>query len=166
MRLFYYSYTVGSGKHQQTYSFTVFEVSFKKTLFPHILLQARTMGRHASFDSWGDERDAAVSLEGVRDKFILTASKGYEIEALEIFPPDVLAFLSEQGSNFSIEFAEHSMYVYDDTHNVRRRELNTMLTTARNMFDRTGPLLNRLHDDFGVLHKYYQGRDKSSQDTV
>lgn len=157
MRLFHYRYTVGSGKHSRVYGFTVFELSFEKTEFPHILLQSVTMGKYSTPDVYGNDKDMKFPLENAFGKYFnLYATNGYEVEVFQIFTPELLGFLSRNAKNFSIEFSGNKMYVYDDKSIGRRKELNQMLTVVRDVYDSTGPLLNRLHDDFDALHPYYK----------
>jgi len=158
LRLFNYKYTVGSGKNSRTYSFTVCELAFKKTEFPHILLLAPTMPvRYGSVDWFGSDRDMQVPLEGDRYKnFTLYTSEGYQIEALQIFSPELLTFLHEHAKNFSIEFAGNKVYLYDDEKILTRNTLDELYGVAQKTFTRLAPLLDRLHDDFAALHPYYK----------
>lgn len=157
LRLFNYKYTVGHGKNSSTYEFTVFELSFAHTQFPHILLFAPTMVfRYGSVDRWGSDKDVRVPLEsdGSRD-FALYTSVGYEIEALQIFTPETMRFLREHARNFSIEFADSKVYLYDDKKILNKSERDTLYTVARQVFSMLGPFLDRLGDDFAALHPYY-----------
>lgn len=156
MRLYHYSYSVGGGKNQRTYNFTVFEITFEKTVFPHILLQSRTMWKYGSEDNSGEVQDIELSLEGEFSKsYRLYSTQKYEIEILQIFTHEVLQFLKQNGPELSIEFAENKMYIYDDRAISNRKQLDAMYNVAQKIFDSIGPLLNRLHDDFAALHEYY-----------
>lgn len=152
-RLFQYEYVVGRGKESKTYNFTVWEITFEKTEFPHILLRSRKMPRY----SFLDRNEKKVSLErGYGKHFQLFVTRKYEIEALQIFTPEVLQMLCEKGANYSIEFAGKSLYIYDDTNVSNTECLREIYEVAREIFDRTGPLINRLHDDFADMHRYYR----------
>lgn len=153
IRLFSYCYTLGSDKHKKTYYFTVWEITFEKTEFPHILLQAKSMRKFARSESGEEE----INLEGeFADKFRLFASRGYGTEVLQIFTPEVLSMLCDKASNFSIEFAGKSMYIYDDVFVNNNDKLKEIYEVARSLFDSTGLLINRLHDDFADMHHYYR----------
>lgn len=161
LRLFRYSYSTGSGKHRQTHRFTVFEISFAKTLFPYILLQSRSMGKYSSSDVFGYVRDEKLPLENnFGDYFKLFATKGYEIEVFEIFTPKILEYLIHNAKDFSIEFAENKIYVYDDKPIANREGLTKMLAVVQKLLETVGPLLNRMHDDFEALHPYYNNEKK------
>ena len=160
MRIFHYTYETGSGKSSRTYRFTVFEVTFEKTNFPHILLQSRSMHKYGSADRSGEVQDSEISRgEEIRKTFKLFATDGYEIEVLQIFTPDILRFLRHKGTHLSIEFAEHKLYIYDDLYIKRKKQLDEMYAVAKALFDVTGPLLNRLYDDFAALHPYYKDKE-------
>ncbi|MGM0629372.1 MAG: hypothetical protein ACQESA_03015 [Patescibacteria group bacterium] len=153
VRLFSYRYSIGSGKNRKTYYFTVWEITFEKTEFPHILLQAKNMRKFARSES--DEEE--INLEGeFDDKFRLYATRGYETEVLQIFTPEFLRMLCNKASNFSIEFAGKSMYIYDDVLVKDNKKLREIYEVARGIFDSTGPLINRLHNDFADMHHYYR----------
>ena len=64
--------------------------------------------------------------------------------------------LSEKGAEYSIEFAGNSMYVYDNTMITTMDGLEEIYDVTKEMFDRTGPLINRLHNDFAEMHHYYR----------
>jgi len=161
LRLFHYQYIEGSGDSSITYQFTVCELAFEKTQFPHILLLAPTMPvRYGSVNRWGSDKDVRVPLEGDAYKnFALYTDQGYEIEALQIFSPEVLTFLHEHAKNFSIECAGNKIYLYDDEQILTRSKLDELYRVARSIFEKLAPLLDRLHNDFAALHPYYKKKD-------
>ena len=135
--------------------FLVWETKFEKVDFPHILLQSKKMSR-----LWKkDKNETKVSLSNkFSDKFDLYVTSGYEIEVLQIFTPEVLQILSDKNSEFSIEFVDRCMYVYDNNIVKNGKQLKEIFDVARSVFDSAGLLINRLHDDFDVMHKYYAER--------
>lgn len=157
LRLFNYQYIIGSGKSSSTYEFTVFELTFAKTEFPHILLFAPTMFvRYGAVDRWGSDKDVRVPLEeGPARDFALYTSEGYQIEALQIFSPETMRFLRERAQNFSIEFSGRRVYLYDDKKILTKVERDTLYAVAQEVFTQLGPLLDRLYNDFAALHPYY-----------
>lgn len=157
IRLFNFLYVVGGRKNRRRVVFTVCEIAFEKTEFPYILLQSRTMFRHGGREFFGDDRDEEVSLEApFKESFRLFVQQQYEIEALQIFNSDTLQLLKEQGSSFSIEFAGTKAYIYDDTVISTKKALDSLYTVVKKIVDTAGPFINRLHDDFDSLHKYYR----------
>ncbi len=149
MRLFNFRATTGHGRNSRSHFFTVFEVFFKKTQFPHILLQSRKMRKYSK----GGNR---ISLEDEFKKdFQLFCIDGYEIEVLQIFTPEILRFIKDKKLKFSVEFIEDRMYVYDNIRISKREHLLELFKLVGETLESVGPLLNRLHNDFEVLHKYY-----------
>ncbi|MEK7120806.1 MAG: hypothetical protein AAB840_01825 [Patescibacteria group bacterium] len=159
IRIFNYKYTVGSGKHSQTYNFTILEMSFEKTVFPHIILQSKKMWGYAGYDILGNIQDSKIHLVGpFEDVFQLYSENGYEIEVLQIFTPEILSHLQENAKNFSIEFSANHMYIFDDKTLGTMKELNTLFDVSKKILSSNGEIIDRLHDDFSALHPYYQER--------
>ena len=153
LRLFHYHYTRGYGRSSRIYYFTVAELFFEKVEFPHILLQSRTM---AKYGTKGKNMQTIPLEENFKKLYRLHATQGYEIEIFQIFTPKVLHFLKETGPHFSIEFADNRLYIYDDLTILNKKQLYEIYEVTQQIFDSIGPLLNRLHDDFAVLHPYYR----------
>lgn len=157
MRIFNYQYTIGAGRSSQTLFFTIFEIQFEKTIFPHILLQSKSMLNFNVMNKLNNTKDSEISLSNqAKENFRLYTTSGYEIETLQIFTEETLELLRQKSSKFSIEFAENRMYIYDDLFISKKSSLLELYEIAQLIFDSIGPLLNRLHDDFAVLHPYYK----------
>ena len=156
-KLFSYRFTTGGGKNQSVHLFTIFEVTFEKTIFPRILLQSQTMRRFGEFTFGSKEKEISLE-ENFKPSYRLFADPGYEVETLQIFTPEVLEFLKTQAPDFTVEFAEDRMYLYDDRQISNRAQLSEFYLVAKKMLDTLGPLLNRLHDDFAALHPYYKNK--------
>lgn len=106
-RIFNYDFAVGSGKIKKTHHYTVFSFKFNGS-FPHIYLN----NRHNPYNVSAGEK---IPLPGEFEKnFSLSAPKEYEIEALEIFTPDVLTRLLDGGFTYDIEFVDQEMLVFTD----------------------------------------------------
>lgn len=104
-RFFLYQFKVGSGKSEHTYAYTVFSFKFNGT-FPSIYLNRKFAGYSVSV---GEE----IPLPGeFEDKFILAAPRGYEVEALEIFTPDVLAKILDSKFNHDVEFVGQEIFMF------------------------------------------------------
>jgi len=157
LKIFNYKYTVGGGDSRKSYYFTVGEIKFEKTYFPHIYLKSKTMKkRYIAKGKIGSSKDRRISLDGNFDEhFELYATNGYEIEALQIFNKELLALIYERGNNFSIEFYKNKIYFFDDLHIGTQEELNRLYSVMSKTLDLVGPLLDRLHDDFDALHQLY-----------
>jgi hypothetical protein len=154
-RIFNYSYRIGTGKNSTTYMFTVCDVEIKNTQFPHILLSSKTMEKYSMLSFFDTTKVTKIKLENDLDNFFtLHCSEGYEIEALQIFTPELLDTLKKSGHAYSIEFSENNIYFYDDLILRKEPELDLLYLTMKNVIDHAGPLLHRLHDDFDALHQY------------
>lgn len=106
-RIFNYTFGVGSGRSKKIYKYTVFAFRFDGR-FPHIYLN----NIHNSYSIKTGEQ---VKLPSEFEKqFILSAPRKYEIEALEIFTPDVLSKLLDMKLVHDIEFVEQEMIIFAD----------------------------------------------------
>ena len=114
MRLFTCSYTVGSGKESHTYTATVLEFQITNATVPDMLLEGRQHFFGASlFEKWKNDERTPVHLEGDFDQyFSLSVAKGYEIEALQMFTPEVMQSFIDHFTGFSIELINKHLFIY------------------------------------------------------
>lgn len=106
-RIFSYEFSTGSGRHRRTYSYTVFAFKFNG-FFPHIYLN----NKHNSYNINAGEK---ISLPAeFEKKFSLSAPRKYEIEALAIFTPDILASLLDNGFAHDVEFVDQEVLIFAD----------------------------------------------------
>lgn len=161
IKIFNYYYTVGSGKNSTTYGFTVSEIEISKTIFPYIFLRSKTMPYHSQFSNiFNKNKDRKISLEKQYDKkYTLYAREDFEIEALQIFTPEILEYLQKESSHFSIEFAGNKIYIYDDLTLRTTKRLQRLLDTTIWLAENIGPLSERLHDDFNSLYQAYDQKN-------
>ncbi len=111
-RIFNYSFTVGQGKSKRTYKYTVFAFKFNGS-FPHIYLNSRQNFYGFKYDIYGVSVGEAISLSSeFEKKFTLMAPRKYEIEALEIFTPDVLVNLLDNRFAHDVEFVGSEMLIF------------------------------------------------------
>ena len=104
-RIFNYNFSIGSGKHRKIYFYTVFAFKFNGA-FPHIYLNNKT-------NSYSIKIGESIPLPTEFEKsFSLSAPKEYEIEALEIFTPDVLASLLDNKFGHDVEFVNQEMLIF------------------------------------------------------
>lgn len=155
MRIFNYTFVTGHGRHSRSHGFTVLELSFEKVDFPHILLLSQTMGYYRGIRG----KSESISLEDeFRKDFELFVQKGYEIEAMQIFTLETLRTIKEKVAKFSIGFYDKTVYFFDDKTIGKNIDLQELLGVTEKVFESMRPLLNRLYNDFEVLHKYYRDR--------
>lgn len=139
--LFNYGYETGSGKNRRVYHYTVFELQFD-TAMPDILLEKRSL---FSDDSLMSRLPEHIQLEGDFNKeFNLTIKKGYEVEALEVFTPDVMAELMDRCRGLSLEIVNDHLFIYDDKLVGKKTELDALYAVARYFAETLGPVLARM----------------------
>jgi hypothetical protein len=155
IKIFNYTYATGSGKSRSTYTFTVMEISFKKIEFPFIFLKAKNMWRFWAASS-GKDREVPIHSK----QFTLSATLGYEIESLQIFSEQLLEYLEKSAPNFSIEFSENRINIYDDKNIGNKKDLLQLLDVGKHIIDSSGAFISRLSDDFAALHPYYSNKAK------
>jgi hypothetical protein len=109
-RMFQYHFmTPTAQKRAEVWTFTVFEFTFKGR-FPHLYLNY-----HYNYNPSFLERlrlPRVILPPGFERYFTLYAPKQYEVEALEIFTPDMLAFLLDSKWAYDVEMLEHRMLVF------------------------------------------------------
>lgn len=106
-RIFNFYFTKGSGESKTTYYYTVFAFKFNGS-FPHVYLNNR-------YNSYSISVGEKIPLSGeFEKKFSLSAPKEYEIEALEIFTPDVLTRLLDGGFTYDVELVDREVLVFTD----------------------------------------------------
>lgn len=138
MRLFTYQYTEGSGKNKTTHHFTVFEFKYSGH-FPHLYLNSR---KNLDLPSWGGTR---IPLPAeFEKKFTLVAPKEYEIEALQVFTPDILVYLLDSGLQYDIELVEQELLVFIRGEVNQLSKLENDFNTAVKLADRLGPVLDKM----------------------
>ncbi len=131
-RIFSYRFTVGSGRSSHTYVYTVFETTFAN-MMPDIVLtcQADSVGDFSLFDE-----SEHIKLEGDFNKyFSLKVPKGYEMEAYQIFPPDVMADLIDRAQGLNFEFNGNKLYIYATKLITVREKLQAMFDLAQYLDD-------------------------------
>ena len=147
-RVFFYSYTVGSGKNSHTYNYTVFENTFKGNI-PHILLHKQGFFTDTSL---GFSNDNHVRLEGDFNKyFSLSVEKGFEMEAYEIFTPDFMEELIEDAKKLNFEFIDDKLYIYTINFIGSRDELQTMFDLSNKLCAHLEPVLKSIEGDVTAM---------------
>ena len=122
-----YEYTVGSGKNSRTYRLKYARVKLPRNV-PHLLLNAK--GNFVNMGI-GNYEVKKLKLEGDFDKYFdLCTPPDYQIDALEIFTPDVMAILLDVGRRYDYELVGNYLYIYAskmfDSNN-REKQIKEML---------------------------------------
>src|SRR3989344_3817322 len=148
IRIFYYTFTVSAGKHTYTYSYTVFGFTFNGS-FPHLYLDRNlnTYGvNNTTLVRFGVNIDLPpVSLPTeFEQKFKLYVPEKYEIEALQIFTPDILAHLLDINFKYDIEFVDQEVLVFIDGEIDSLDKLEKEFEVAKKIRDLLAPTLNSI----------------------
>jgi hypothetical protein len=137
--LFTYSYNIGQGKNQQKITFDVFELQFDTAIPDFFLLQN---GRDFGSFFMGKEK---LKLEGDFDRyFTLSIAKGYEVEALEVFTPEVMAALIDKARSFSLEIVNDHVFIYATNPLGTKEGLYAMYGFVQYFTETLGPVLARM----------------------
>lgn len=135
-RIFNYNFSIGSGKHKKTFFYTVFSFKFSGT-FPHLYLNNKA-------NSYSVKIGESIPLPTEFEKsFSLSAPKEYEIEALEIFTPDVLANLLDNKFGHDVEFVNQEMLIFFDGRISNSEQLEREFKRALDLEDLLDEKLDR-----------------------
>jgi hypothetical protein len=106
-RVFESRYTVGRGKRKTTYKFACMAFQFTGS-FPHLYLNKKD--NKVSFIS--NEKFKISLPTSFDEQFALYAPNEYELEALQVFTPDVMEYLLRVDWPYDIEFVDQEMIVF------------------------------------------------------
>lgn len=137
LRIFNYRFTIGSGKASHSYSSTVLGFQ-SRGFFPSAYLNYKR-------DNFGIWFRRSISLpEEFQKKFQLTSPKEYELEALQIFTPDLLAFILDSNLWFDLELVNQELlvFVYDEINSLEQVE--KILNQVVSLVQQLGPVLDNM----------------------
>lgn len=137
-RIFNYVFTVQAGKTSMPFYYTVFGFTFKGS-FPHIYLDRNRSGNVSAVT--GERIPLPSAFE---EKFKLYAPREYEIEALQIFTPDILNDLLEIDFKHDVEFVNQELLVFIDGETNSLEKFNKEFEAAKKIRDLLSPTLNSI----------------------
>ncbi len=150
VRFFHYQFSVPRGEKQSTYHFTAAEITLAGPV-PNILVESRNMFDFMSFR--GKAHPVEISLgDPFRRHFHVYTAKDFEIEAFEIFTPEVMEVLIEKAKGFDFEFIENRLCVFKQGVITRRSDIAQLLDLTKYLVGTIAPRLARLHDDVAAHH--------------
>lgn len=141
--LFFYNYITHNGGESRTHKFTIFKFQVDSNT-PNILLENK---KHDFGESLLKKISLKVplSLEGdFNNYFRLSVPKGHEIEALQIFTPDIMLDLEEKCRSLSLEIIGDQLYLYKDSTVNSKEELYSFYECAKYFEDKLAPVLSRM----------------------
>ncbi len=129
--------TIGEDKGSHPEKFTVLEVDY-----PGDMKEMLLNSHHHEFDS-SILHATKLELEGNFNKyFSLSVEKGTEVEALEIFTPDIMEALIEKSRMYSLEFIHNKLFIYADREVQTVAELNSLYEFAQFLITKLAPKLH------------------------
>ncbi|WP_091227760.1 hypothetical protein [Microbacterium sp. 3J1] len=134
-----YQYTTSNGKQSQTHRWGYVAVKLDVPL-PNIVLDALGNNTLGSTVAGAFTRDQRLSLEGDFDRyFALYCPAGYEVDALYLFTPDVMARFIDHAAQLDVEIVDDWLFLY------ARRDVSTLdPATWAWLFGAVGALLTKL----------------------
>jgi hypothetical protein len=153
--LFNYTYGKGSGKSRTTFNKTVLELELNSPV-PHMMLLVdfSFFGENLSgFLKHPNRIELPVELE---NQYNLYVEKEFEIEALQIFTPDVLAQFLDHYKQFSLDFESNKLYIYASKIITTKQELYTMYELAQYIIEKLAPVIGRLKTEVQTLEDLQQ----------
>ena len=159
VRLYHYNTTIGSEKQQQELAFTVCEFTYLYHL-PHISLSKKDK----SINSFGvaiEEshipalaNSAPLKLEGDFNQFFVVATdEGFEVIALEVLTPDVMAILIDQKDRIDLESYGTKLYVYLPGYTSSKEGMATFYENATTLATLLAPHFREVDNDVVVMRK-------------
>lgn len=139
VRLYNFTYTVGSGKNSHIYQSTMFKINFSHPLANLLLVidSARFGGLSPQFPN-----SKKLRLEEAYEKYFdLYVEEKMEVEALQIFNIHFLEKMKSTWAQFSIEFCDQQAYIYSNKIITTRMELENMFTLAKYLAEELEPKL-------------------------
>ena len=156
VKIFSYYFNINKGESSTNYFYTVFEFTLDGT-FPHLYLDHLNNG-------YGLKTGERISLPSEFEKrFKLYAPRKYEIEALEIFTPDILAALLEDDFRHDVEIVDGELLIFRSQWINSTEELDGEFKEAFRIYERFAPVLNRVRfSEIGDYSPYLGGERRTS----
>lgn len=113
IRIFNYIFSTGSGKHRKDYRYTIFEIETKSEI-PDMVLLKNDFFAFTDLNTLTSGKEK-LSLEGdFNEYFKLYIPKDFQIEALQIFTPDVMQELIDKFKtvDMNIEVNANKIYLF------------------------------------------------------
>jgi hypothetical protein len=145
--IFNYNYTLQQGRHAQTWYYTVFEIDYDRVL-PKMFMRA-DRGLFDAMDNPMIKPDfnngRKLKLEGDFDKhFDLFVEEKFEIEALQVFTPDIMHKLMTDWRKLNLEFVSDKIYIYAAGRLSKKPDLQSMYDLAKYLIEKLPPVLKRI----------------------
>jgi hypothetical protein len=151
LRLFLYDLTHGSGRNQKVYRNTVLEITLPGKV-PAMLLSTKRFNTLGMSIVAASGIHNSILLEGDFNKyFTLYTPEGTQIEALEVFAPNLMAILEDNSRGYDVEFIANKIYIYLNKYVNTSADLNQLFSLAKLLISNVGPVAARLAHDSAIL---------------
>ena len=149
VKFFYYEYMTGSRKDSQQFEYTVAEITFLDIL-PNIAVKGFKVIR-----TWpllpGQKK---LSMGYAFDKrFSVYVPEDFEIEAFQIFTPDVMEDFISKASFINFEFIGTKLYVVENHYITNARDLTRFFEIVKYLLEKVAPRLMRLSRDVRAMQE-------------
>lgn len=151
--LFFYQYTVGSGKSAKTYHTTVLNIAHEHPLPPILLLVDNQY--FGGFDpklSFSQPVKLKPELE-LDSQFDLYCKEQYEIETLQIFNPDFIGKMMSNWKNFNLDFSGNNLVVFKSGKILNVEELENFFSLAKYMMTGMETVLKNISGSVKALNE-------------
>lgn len=151
--LFFYRYTIGSGKSAHTYQTTVLNIFHDHTLPPALLLvDNQYFGGFSPKLSF--ENPVKLNPEtGLDKQFDLYCKQKYEIETLQIFSVDFISKMLGNWKNYNLEFSGSNLLVFKSGKILNAAELNNFFDLAKYLMTGMDKTLQGLEGSVKALNE-------------
>ena len=151
-RLFIFSTVVGSGKNKHIERFSILEISFD-TMLPNILLNNNKTWFNSMILPIDNEKKLA--LEGDFQKyFALYVTKEYELEAMQIFTPEIMQMFIDKADKISVEMYKSKVYLYYPNEIIKKSQLILIYSLAKEIILELSEKFFLMKDDVEDMIKY------------
>lgn len=128
LKLFYYIYTVGSGKHKEFKQFSVIRLVYNFTLPPVLLVVDNQYfgGIKPAFSN-----SVKIKTDDKLDsRFDLFTKEQYEIEVLQIFNPSFINQMIENWPHCNLEFVGNNVYIYTPSYLTNKAKIEKLFALS------------------------------------
>lgn len=153
LAIFNYHYSVGRGKNAVHYEQTILQIDFKSPV-PSMLLLIDKKGFGDKLYDNNLRHISKISLPAeIEEHFDLFAEKKFEVEALQIFTPDVLARLYDHHRDFSFDFVGTKLYLYGKKVITTKEEMQSAYDAAQYMINHLADDVRRMRGSLEALQE-------------
>jgi small basic protein len=153
LQIFEYGYTVGSGKNQHSYKYTVGRITFDAPL-PKIIMSVDHHDFGGEFFGIGFKQESKLNLEGDFDNFFdVSVEKEFEIEALQIFTQQFMDKIKTDYKNFALEAFGNDLYIYSYNVITNKTALLNLFGYSKFLTDTLEPVLQRLKSSINAMRE-------------